>query len=123
MLGKPARIGPAWVEYHRAAVLSRLEHLGRGLRRRGFPADVRALVGQGTAEQILELARQGGSDLLVIGTRAPHEVERLVFGSVADKIVRGATQPVLVVPLEPLPAAHAVPENSTAELAGSGQAP
>lgn len=123
MLGKPARIGPAWVEYHRATVLSRLEHLGWGLRHRGFAADVRALVGQGTAEQILDLARHGGSDLLVIGTRAPPEVERLVFGSVADKIVRGATQPVLVVPLEPAPAARGEPEDSTAALAGSGRAP
>jgi nucleotide-binding universal stress UspA family protein len=96
----------------------RLAHLGRDLRRRGFKADERALVGQGVAEQILDLARHTGSDLLVIGTRTPHEVERLVVGSVADKIVRGASQPVLVVPLAP--SARKKPEHATAVLTAGG---
>jgi nucleotide-binding universal stress UspA family protein len=99
--GSQARTGSVWVEHRRAAVTARLEQFNRRLRRRGVDGDVRVLVGQGVAEQILELARNAESDLLVIGTRAPHEVERLVFGSVADKILRGATQPVLVVPLTP----------------------
>ncbi len=123
MLGNAARLGRAWVESHRAAVLSRLEHLGRGLRRRGFVLEVRALVGQGTGEQILKLARTTKSDLLVVGTRAPSVVDRLAFGSVADKIVRGATQPVLVVPLETAPVDGARPERRAATLAHSGQAP
>jgi nucleotide-binding universal stress UspA family protein len=123
MLGNAARLGPAWVESERAAVLSRLEHLGRGLRRRGFVLDVRALVGQGTGEQILKLARTLQSDLLVIGTRGPSTVDRLAFGSVADKIVRGTTQPVLVVPLEAAPVGEARPDRQTATLAHGGQAP
>jgi nucleotide-binding universal stress UspA family protein len=117
LLGSSARTGSAWVEHQRAAVSGRLEQLSGQFRRRGIKAGVRVLVGQGVAEQILELARNVGSDLLVIGTRAPHEVERLVFGSVADKIVRGATQPVLVVPVAPYR------ERSTAALAGSGRSP
>jgi nucleotide-binding universal stress UspA family protein len=118
MLGRQDRNRPAWVEYHRAAMSDRLAHLGRDLRRRGFKADERALVGQGVAEQILDLARHTGSDLLVIGTRTPHEVERLVVGSVADKIVRGASQPVLVVPLAP--SARKKPEHATAVLTAGG---
>ena len=123
MVGTPADASPAWVEHHRAEVVDRLERLGRGLRGRGFAADVRALVGPGTAEQLLDLAREGGSDLLVIGTRAPHEVERLVLGSVADKIVRGAAQPVLVVPLEPATSAATRPAPTAAALSQSGPTP
>jgi nucleotide-binding universal stress UspA family protein len=119
MLGNAARLGRAWVESHRAAVLSRLEHLGRGLRHRGFVLEVRALVGQGTGEQILKLALATKSDLLVIGSRAAGVVDRLAFGSVADKIVRGATQPVLVVPLETAPVGGARPEPRAVTLAHS----
>lgn len=119
MLGNAARLRRAWVESHHAAVLSRLEHLGRGLRRRGFVVEVRALVGQGTGEQILELAHSDGSDLIVIGTRAPSVVDRLAFGSVADKIVRGAIQPVLAVPLEAPRVSGARPERAAATLTES----
>ena len=122
MLGSSVRTGPALVEHHRAEVSGRLEELGRGLRRRGFAAGVRALVGPGTADQILDYSRHSGSDLLVIGTRAPHEVERLVLGSVADKIVRGASQPVLVVPLEPTTSDTLEPRHPMAALSRSGRA-
>jgi nucleotide-binding universal stress UspA family protein len=38
------------------------------------------------------------ADLIVIGTRARGGVARLFLGSVADKVVRGANCPLLVVP-------------------------
>jgi nucleotide-binding universal stress UspA family protein len=60
--------------------------------------DVKVVVGAGVAAQILELASVEGSDLIVVGTHGAGGVERLLLGSVADKVVRGATQPVLVVP-------------------------
>jgi hypothetical protein len=34
----------------------------------------------------------------VVGTHAARGVQRLLLGSVADKVIRGATQTVLVVP-------------------------
>lgn len=76
----------------------RLTHVASRLRHRGIAADARVLVERGAGEQILSLARQSGCDLIVVGTRATG-LERALFGSVADKVVRGATQMVLVVPM------------------------
>ena len=59
----------------------------------------RALVLLGSpAQQIVETAREGAYDLIVMGTRARHGVERILFGSVAAKVVRLASCPVLIVP-------------------------
>ncbi len=46
-----------------------------------------------------EIARfaDHGVDMLVVGTRGPTGLGRLVLGSVAEKVVRDATCPVLVV--------------------------
>ena len=49
------------------------------------------------AEQILEVARERGSDLIVMGTRGRTGVAHLVLGSVAEKVVRLAPCPVLTL--------------------------
>lgn len=50
-----------------------------------------------TAESIVETADKLGADLLVIGTHGRTGLRRLIFGSVAEKVVRHATCPVLTV--------------------------
>jgi nucleotide-binding universal stress UspA family protein len=50
------------------------------------------------AAQILALCEREGVDLLVIGKRGAGLVERIMLGSVADRIVHSAVCPVLVVP-------------------------
>jgi nucleotide-binding universal stress UspA family protein len=82
----------------REAAVTRVEQLALRLRAAGLDAHANVVVGAGVAERILELARAEGSDLIVVGTHGAVGVERLLLGSVADKVVRGATQPVLVVP-------------------------
>jgi nucleotide-binding universal stress UspA family protein len=57
------------------------------------------LVGRGIAGQVLELADAIGADCIVAGTHGARGMQRLMLGSVADKIVRGAKVPVLVVPV------------------------
>ena len=42
------------------------------------------------AEEILELARQVGADLIIVGSKGLTGVERLVIGSVAERVVREA---------------------------------
>jgi nucleotide-binding universal stress UspA family protein len=69
--------------------------------------DVKVVIGAGAAERILELAHAEGSDLFVVGTHGAGGVERLLLGSVADKVVRGATQPGLWCPQEPGRPGHA----------------
>ena len=73
---------------------------------RAFTAEVAAtgprlqlIVRPGAAAPvILDLARGLGADLLVLGTHGRSGLQRLVLGSVAEKVVRRAPCPVLTVP-------------------------
>jgi nucleotide-binding universal stress UspA family protein len=63
----------------------------------GIQVDV--LVDEGyTAGRILDQARSLPADLIVIGTHGLGGFERLMLGSVAEKVLRKATCPVLTVP-------------------------
>lgn len=57
---------------------------------------VRVPLGQ-TPRAILDAARDGNVDLIVMGTRGLSEWSRLLMGSVAHKVVHLAEMPVLVV--------------------------
>lgn len=64
----------------------------------------------GAADQVAELASEVSADLLVVGTHGRRGVQRLVMGSVAERVLKLAKSPVLVVrpkeyqPLEELAA-------------------
>jgi nucleotide-binding universal stress UspA family protein len=49
------------------------------------------------AQRILEVAAEEAADLLVVGTHGRTGLERALLGSVADRLVRQATCPVLTV--------------------------
>lgn len=49
------------------------------------------------AQGILDLAESRDADVIVIATHGRSGIQRLMLGSVADKVVRGADLPVLVV--------------------------
>ncbi|MBS7566093.1 universal stress protein [Mucilaginibacter sp. Bleaf8] len=53
-----------------------------------------------SGDGILSCAAQFNADLIVIGTHHRSGIDRLLMGSVAESVVRNATVPVLVVPLE-----------------------
>ncbi len=60
---------------------------------------IEAVVREGnTAAEILEQAASMKADLLVIGTHGRSGFERLVLGSVAEKVLRKASCPVMTVP-------------------------
>jgi nucleotide-binding universal stress UspA family protein len=46
---------------------------------------------------ILEFAAEAKADLIIMGTHGRTGIDRILFGSVAAKIVRGADIPVLTV--------------------------
>ncbi|UJX42172.1 universal stress protein [Desulfovibrio sp. JY] len=48
-------------------------------------------------EKILEVARKSGVDMIIMGTHGRRGVDRIPFGSVAEKVVKTATIPVLTV--------------------------
>ena len=56
-------------------------------------------VAQGVpADQIVQLASDLDADLIVVGTHGRRGVKRLMLGSIAERVVRLAPCPVLVVP-------------------------
>jgi len=60
---------------------------------------INAVVREGnTAGEILEHAANMKADLLVIGTHGRSGFERLILGSVAEKVLRKASCPVMTVP-------------------------
>lgn len=63
------------------------------------------------ARAIVQIASRVGADLVVVGTAPQSAVERLLLGSVAEKVVRGAGCPVLVV----RPKEHHVHDEPTIE--------
>lgn len=91
------------------------EYLGRTahrLRSRGLRVKTRTLVHQQPARAILEYAADQGVDLIAIATHGRGAAGRLLVGSVADKVLRGARVPVLIhrpaVASAPMPEAHTV---------------
>jgi nucleotide-binding universal stress UspA family protein len=70
----------AFVKKHFAGVKA------TGLVKRGDPAD-----------EILIRAKEGGADLIIMGTHGRKGFDLLLFGSVAEKVVRLSSVPVLTV--------------------------
>ena len=65
---------------------------------------VRALVRLGTAERVIvEVARKVSADLIIMSTRGRTGVAHALIGSVAEKVVRRASCPVLTISTRKLP--------------------
>jgi nucleotide-binding universal stress UspA family protein len=61
---------------------------------------VKAHVEQGKPwEVIIEKAKNWGADLIVIGTHGRTGLKYLLMGSVAEKVLRHSTLPVLIIPV------------------------
>jgi len=64
-----------------------------------FTTDIakgKVLIGY-AAEEIIKCADEENADLIVMGTHGRKGIDRLLFGSVAEKVVKGAKQPVLTL--------------------------
>jgi nucleotide-binding universal stress UspA family protein len=94
----PGRLRPHWREQQENCARSYLERIATRLRSRGVSVATEIITARGVGEQVLGLANRLSADLIVVGTHAARGMERLLLGSVADKVIRGSTQPVLVVP-------------------------
>ena len=71
------------------------------------------------AEEILRYASRQPIDLIVVGTHGRSGVSRLLLGSVAERVLRGARCPVLVVPA-PRTSVMQAPESAAAGAAVAG---
>lgn len=63
----------------------------------GVDVETRVLTADDVATAILSFSDDSDADLLALSTRGRGGVSRLVMGSVADKLVRGSSLPVLAV--------------------------
>lgn len=82
------------------------------LRRPGVPVNTHVLVHAQPARAILDFAREWDADLVALTTHGHGTLARLVLGSVADKVLRGATGPVLIY--RPATGGSAMAEDDTA---------
>ncbi|HEY0603593.1 MAG TPA: universal stress protein [Herpetosiphonaceae bacterium] len=89
---------------HQSAVIAQrqaeaqqyLERLATPLRDQGYQITTRVIVDSQPALAILRAAREHSSDLIALATHGRGGVQRLLLGSVADKVLRAADRPVLV---------------------------
>jgi nucleotide-binding universal stress UspA family protein len=87
-----------------AVVVARqqLNDLASKVREAGVDAEVRVEIGE-TVPTIVSVAIEVAADLIVMTTHARHGAQRAIQGSVADAVVRCASQPVLLSRLVPPP--------------------
>ena len=62
----------------------------------GVTATGKVLIGY-AAEEILAHAKEEEVDIIVMGTHGRKGIDRILFGSVAEKVVKNADMPVLTV--------------------------
>jgi nucleotide-binding universal stress UspA family protein len=73
-----------------------LEEVASRLRARGARVSTRVVVEPGVAAAVLHEAVRSDVELIALTTHGARGMRRLVLGSVADKILRGADRPVLL---------------------------
>jgi nucleotide-binding universal stress UspA family protein len=98
LAARPGHRPPEWNARREVDARNYLARLTDRLSCQGWDVEWQLLVGRGPAGQVLELAEVIRADAIAVGTHGARGVERLLLGSVADKIVRGSSVPVLVAP-------------------------
>jgi nucleotide-binding universal stress UspA family protein len=73
-----------------------IEEFARQRTRNGFAQDIAVCEGAVT-DSILACAREHAADLIVMGTHGRHGFDRLLLGSVTEKVLRKSSCPVLAV--------------------------
>jgi nucleotide-binding universal stress UspA family protein len=84
------------LEGESAAAEEALERMAGPLRDEGFSVETETVWGTHPAEGILDFVEQRDVDVVAMETHGRGGVSRLILGSVADKVIRGATVPVLL---------------------------
>ncbi len=80
----------------RKGVADNLEKTAATLRQQGITVNMRVSIGN-AAEEILKTADEIQADMIAMSTHGRSGLRRLAYGSVTDKVLHGASIPVLVV--------------------------
>jgi nucleotide-binding universal stress UspA family protein len=89
------------------------QQLADRVAKRGHTETTPVIVTGSVAQSIIDAVGDQGADLIVMGTHGRHGVAHLLLGSVAERVVRTATCPVLTV-RTPMEAA----KHAAADMAG-----
>jgi len=84
------------IEEARAEATELLAQRKAELEARGATVETRIVDHTGAAHAILALAEEAGADLIAMTTEGRGGIGRLLVGSVADKVIRGSSLPILV---------------------------
>lgn len=93
------KVAPAITEYFMQAeknALARLEELALGFQHDGIDVSTKIVHGVAAADGILQTAEQLAVDLIMMGSHGRSAVEKLVLGSVAQKVLAQAKVTVLI---------------------------
>lgn len=82
-----------WAEAHQY-----LERLAAPLRAKSLNVRTHVIAHDHPTTAILDAASSRGADVIAMTTRGQSGLKRLLLGSVADKVIRNATTPVLICP-------------------------
>jgi nucleotide-binding universal stress UspA family protein len=85
------------VEARRRDAEEYLAPLAAALRARGVSVETAVRRGQPVSEEILAAAREAGADLIAMTTHGRSGLGRLLFGSVAEALLRQAPMPVFLL--------------------------
>ena len=94
--GMPILADEEFLKEARMEAARRLDRLARELNEQGLTVTTRVVSGQGAASALLAALEATEYDLLALTTHGHGGMRRLLLGSVADKVIRGAAKPVLV---------------------------
>ena len=67
------------------------------LRTKKIDVNTRVVVSEAVADIILDFAEQEGVELIAMSTHGRSGLSRWVYGSVADKVLQGASCPILLI--------------------------
>ncbi|MFT5701319.1 MAG: nucleotide-binding universal stress UspA family protein [Desulforhopalus sp.] len=79
------------------AATNYLDKVSDGLRNEKVTVTCKVSVGENPADEIVKAEIAANADLVAMSTHGRGGISRLALGSVADKVLRGGTVPVLMV--------------------------
>src|ERR1041384_7114502 len=94
---------PTITEVRRVDAQRHLDRIADRLRERGLSVSTRVVIGGGPAAVVLETLQDRRFGLVALTTHGAGGMKRLFLGSVADKVIRSAAKPVLVLRPQGLP--------------------
>ena len=92
-----AKIAVELDEAYRDEASHYLDKVVATLKGKGIDARTEILSGN-PAEEIIKYSQKNDIDLIIMSTRGRSGISRWVFGSVAEKVIRNSTVPVLIKP-------------------------